>query len=191
MQALNKLVERIQAGMEKNERFSVYAIEAERSVLPRPLFSLCNPGNRRQANVIVQTPEKIQKRFENEFAEPLHQILRGLSPENEADISPIMETISAISQMESFNSSLVRRKLVLFSDMLQNSVYTHYRGDLDFRHFLESSSDLAATKLEKVNVEVAYITRKRARALQGNAHLTFWRRFFEHTGANFRFEIIG
>jgi len=191
MMALNNLIERIKAGMEQNERFTLFAIEADRSVLPRPLFSLCNPGTKRQANVIVQTPEKIQRRFDSEFAEPLHQVLRSLSPENEADSSPIMETIAAISEMDVFSSSLAKRKLVMFSDMLQNGTYTHYRGDLDYSHFQDGFPALASVRLNNVAVEVAYVTRKRARALQGNAHLKFWRRYFENAGARFRFEIVG
>lgn len=191
LQALERLIERVKADMKQNERFSVFSIEADRSYLPRPLFSLCNPGTKRQANVIVQTPEKIQRRFEKEFAEPLQKMMSELSPKKEAEISPILETITAISQMDDFNDSLVERRLILFSDMLQNSRYTHYNRSYDFPKFLDGFPSFAAISLNNVRVEISYITRKRARALQGNEHMAFWRRFFNHTGARIRIDVVG
>ena len=98
-----------------------------------------------------------------------------------------MEIIQAISiaAFQSENSS-VKKKLFVFSDMIQNtSNISHYKGSLKFEEFEISPEYLKVrTDLQGVVVKIFYMRRTGAEEIQkGTTLAQFWADYFKSMGA--------
>ena len=98
-----------------------------------------------------------------------------------------MEMIQAIS-LAAFQSekTSTRKKLFIFSDMLQNyEGVHHYKSDLNFQKFSDSPEYLKVrTDLTGVTIRVLYIRRFGGEKFQkGTAHAKFWQEYFNSMGA--------
>lgn len=112
------------------ERFTLYALDREQTAYPRLLFSKCNPGNRSASDITFQTPERLQERYEAEFLGPLVDLVRDLDPANETPETPLLSFFAAVPSLGGFGEALPKRRLVVFSDMVQNARrYSHIRPD--------------------------------------------------------------
>ncbi len=173
------------------ERFSIYAISNRHEQLPQPLISLCNPGTAKSANILVRTPSKVQAEFDERFDKPVRAVIESLDRTDEARLSPIVETIRTITLMGSFGSSIESRRLVIFSDMIQNTHYSHFDVAPNFDdYFLNPKYRNMRPDLDGVDVSILYITRKEYARVQSPQHIDFWRRFFDEAGANVRIELV-
>ena len=193
---LKSLVAGIKDDLAPNERFSIYAIDNGHVRVPSRLFSLCNPGTAEQANVLAQTPVRVQQTFDEKFARPISRIIDDLRPlgNTDANQSPIMETLLTLSQVKDFGPDMNHRRLILVSDMIQHSdEFSQIRTPVDFEAFRSAHGDLIGRRLENVDVTVHYLLREQraadGRVIQGPVHLAFWRSYFDAAGANLHIEI--
>jgi hypothetical protein len=174
---------------EKHEKVSVYTIDENYKNTLLPLKSQCNPGDASDINPLTGNKKMKQMDWENEFIEPLHGEFNELLNKKESNHSPIMEIIQAIS-IAAFQSEIssVKRKLFVFSDMIQNtSEVSHYKGSLKFKEFSESPAYLKIrTDLQGVFVKIFYMRRPGAAEIQkGNTHAQFWADYFNSMDATF------
>jgi len=166
------------------ELMTIISIASRATAVPDPLFELCNPGTGDMANPWYQNPDMIQDDYEKRFGAPLDRVIEGLMVGNIAPQSPIIETIERVAKLENFSAAVGSRRLVVFSDLLQNSDgYTQYRvqptvADLDAPYVRDHLPGL-----RDVEVTVVYIQREKSELLQTEEHVSFWRGFFERAGA--------
>ena len=174
-------------GTEKNEKVSVYTVGANYHENLLPLQSKCNPGDPSGANPLIENKRMKQEDWENEFLEPIDTAFNDLLDNDAEGPSPIMEMVQAIS-IAAFQNEKVstKKKLFIFSDMLQNSpVAFHYKDSLNFQKFSDSPEYLKVrTDLTGVTIRVLYIRRFGHEKFQkGTVHAKFWQEYFTSMGA--------
>ena len=175
------------------ERFSIYGITDAHITLPQPLMSLCNPGDPQSVNFLVRTPARVQADFEERFRAPLRRLVAGLDRTRSAKRTPIIETLRALAITDEFDEEIERR-LVIFSDMLQNTDYSQINADADLDYFEVFEASGFANDLPDLNdvqVEVLYIPSAKYEKRQTPEHLQFWKKFFEDSGAKADIELVG
>ncbi len=168
------------------EKLSIYVLDDRNYAFPEPRFAFCNPGGRKHANRIYQNPELMQNKFDEVFGTPLNKALADIQLGDTRPSSPIMEMIQTVGRLRDFRPTPThRRRLIIFSDMLQNVPdYSHYRTKPDYRIFKENSyAQRLRVDLGGVEVRIIYLLRNGARHLQTNAHGVFWEQYLESLGA--------
>ncbi len=176
----------------EHEKLSVLALSAASPYEPEILFARCAPKNVRDVNELTGNPGFARAKWNRDFGAPLDSALDRLMRVPNAPVSPIVEAVKGLTWRHDFGSDLKRRRLVVFSDMLQNTDgWSQYgRGGLgvDFDKF--SASAFAAQKspeLRGATVRIAYLERPETLHLQGRSHKDFWLRFFRAAGAEAAF----
>ncbi len=171
----------------ENEKISIYIVGANYHETLLPLQSKCNPGDPSGANPFLENPQMLKEDWENGFLQPLERKFNDLLDNDAEGPSPIMEMVQAIS-IAAFQNEKVstKKKLFIFSDMLQNSpVAFHYEDSLNFQKFSDSPEYLKVrTDLTGVTIRVLYIRRFGHEKFQkGTVHAKFWQEYFTSMGA--------
>ena len=178
-------VEAIRKGIPKDAMLSVFFVNESSSDVLSERFCKCNPGDGSDANPLWQGPAVIAKKWQTAFGAPLDSALREASHYSESNASPILEAIRYVTEHDDFTRSTTNRRLVIVSDMIQNSDrFTLYGGP---RSFAEFSRTEAATELmpdlRDAEVEIEYLIRPRYRGLQNDKLKQFWQDYFARAGA--------
>jgi hypothetical protein len=180
-------LKKIVSNTEKYEKVSVYAVGANYHENLMPLQSKCNPGDPSGANPLIENKSLLEEDWENDFFEPIDKEFNDLLDNDAEGPSPIMEMIQAISIAAFQNEKAsTKKKLFIFSDMIQNSpVAFHYKDSLNFKKFEDSAEYLKVrTDLTGVTIRVFYIRRFGLEKIQkGTAHAKFWQEYFNSMGA--------
>ncbi len=150
-----------------------------------PILSLCKPDDGSDANWLYENETLLRGVFEKRFAQPLTALVDRLLKPAQAPASPILETIRAVSLLPSFREAEERRKLIVVSDLLENTArYSHYTTTPDYQDFRRSPYGASVLpSLHGVDVELVYLPNKRAHRRQGSAHLAFWQSYLTEAGA--------
>jgi hypothetical protein len=178
--------ENLQESLGTQAQLSLYALRAPAKSHLQPEVRLCNPGSGEGASWLWENPEKIQRRWERGFRQPLRKLLEETLNSPEARISPIMEQIQAAS-VTAFDSEVEDRRLIIISDLLQNSeILSMYRGNIDFDEFhLSPAYERVRADLTGVSIQILYLQRSDSPFIKRNrSHITFWERYFEAMGAS-------
>jgi len=172
------------------ERFTLFELDANGRFDPRGEFSLCNPGRGSQVNALFQNPEQIEKRFAEKFDQPMETALADLVVPKEAPNSPIIEALARLGQTDLFSDRAPTRRIVLISDMLQNSdIFTAYGGGGGLPDTIADSLDTAqrlentfGRSLSGVELEIRLIPRDRYVDMQRGALKDYWEEVFRDLG---------
>lgn len=172
---------------EKNEKISIYVVGGDYRENLLPLQSKCNPGNPSGANPFYENKFLLEEDWKKNFFEPIEKEFNDLLNSKTEGPSPIMEMIQTIS-IAAFQNEKVstKKKLFIFSDMLQNyDGVHHYKSDFNFKEFSDSAKYLTVrTDLTGVTIRVLYIRRAGAEKFQkGTAHAKFWQEYFNSMDA--------
>ena len=165
------------------ERVDVYVAEGDTINVLRPVFSLCSPGQGKDANELYQNPEQIQREFEERFASTLTRTIDDLLKAQTRPNSPIAESIRAvaITSFGAVEQGKIPLKLTIISDMIQHSdAYSHFKNSAGFSELGKSPTWRSLqSNLKGADVEVFYLLRPSARRaggqpIQTRAHQLFW-----------------
>ena len=128
--ALTQLAENAQRDTGQYEKFSIVSLDAQQSV--HPLFSVCNPGEPTFWSDLYRGRRYTSRDFEQRFVGAAERIVEDVREPSEAATSPIVEYVHRWLGSDDFNSSVRNRRLILVSDMRQNSpLYSIYSGAQD------------------------------------------------------------
>lgn len=177
------------------ERLSLFELNERGNLADTNSFSLCNPGSGEQVNPLYRNPTRIQARYEAAFAEPLSDALDDLMTPKDAPQSPILEALARLSTERGFTPDVPGRRVVLVSDMLQNSdlftVYGRGRGTLDER--LPDAADVAdaleaefGDGLRGVVIEILLVERDGWQDNQAGPLRRYWADVFRALGVRVR-----
>lgn len=125
--ALTQLVENAQRDTDRYEKFSIVSLDAQQSV--HPLFSVCNPGEPTFWSDLYRGRRYTTRDFEQRFVGAAERIVDEVREPSEASTSPIVEYVHRWLGSDDFNASVPNRRLILVSDMRQNSaLFSIYEG---------------------------------------------------------------
>jgi hypothetical protein len=117
-----------------NERLSLFVFENRVDEGFPPKFSRCNPGRGSDTNIFTSNPRRWEKKFNDDFGKPLDDIIAQLIKPAEGDSSPILEILIDITNRDELNKNDIPRRVVIVSDMLQNSdAYTFFPKPVPIR----------------------------------------------------------
>tara|TARA_R110000868_G_scaffold92734_1_gene257194 strand:- start:26990 stop:27778 length:789 start_codon:yes stop_codon:yes gene_type:complete len=173
------------------ERLSLYELNESGQLRNTNSFSLCNPGAGEQVNPLYRNPDRVQARYTALFSEPLDRALADLVLPKDAPNSPIIEALARLGQDPSFDRSVPGRRIILVSDMLQNSeVFSVYRrrlGSLAARVpeagvVADAIRETYGDSLRGVRLDIVLIPRGQWEAEQHGDLMRYWDQVFRILG---------
>ena len=184
------IIRRTRDRLEIGERLTLFELDENGQFDPRGEFSLCNPGRGDQVNALFRNPEQIEARFNEKFDQPMERILEDLVVPKEAPNSPVLEALARLGQTEAFSDRAPQRRIVIISDMLQNSdVFTIYGGGGTLPETTPDAITVAdatlrrfGNSLDGVALEIRLIPRPRYVDMQRGALRTYWDEVFRELG---------
>ena len=149
------------------------------------LFAKCKPATGKQANALYENPSMIRNRYEREFLIPINTEINVTLTQHVPSSSPIMEALqSLIADTPDFINARGQRKLVIVSDMLQNSDIISFYRDEDWKYFSDHEGELRlASNLRNVSVEIMRIPRSGDEVPTRELVDDFWTRYFDLQGS--------
>ncbi|MCR9129641.1 MAG: hypothetical protein NXI12_08975 [Alphaproteobacteria bacterium] len=182
-----------------SERMTLFELDARGELVNTNDFSLCNPGRGDQINPLYRNPQRVEARYQALFEGPLQAALSDLVEPKESPSSPIIESLARLAVTENFGPETPGRRIVLVSDMLQNSqlftVYGRNRGALESR--LPDPRDVAAAiedevgdALAGVTIEVYLIPRRTWERDQETVIRAYWSEVFRQLGVRDRWSAL-
>lgn len=188
-------VRELKATLEQGERLSIYVLDDHNYRAPKPSLSMCNPGSGRTANPLYQNPRQMQQKFDRTFGRPLDQVAQEMIVTTTQNSSPIIEMIYSISQLHDFGPNQPYRRLVIFSDLMQNTTeFSHFPNMRSYSEFRRTDyARRLRADLRGDHVEVVYLLRPELYQIQqSTVHQNFWGDFFQDTGvASIDFRRVG
>lgn len=167
----------------KHAMLSVYLLSEDDGV-QAPLVEICNPGNGEDINEFTGNPRLAKKRFNEKFLDPIEKAIKKIEPAKPARISPIIEHVRsiAVSVFVDAPREGYKHRLVVISDMLQNSEATsHYRDGQDWEKV--NLGKLRADLDHVSQVDVKVFARNSLEHLQRKALIEYWENYFILSGS--------
>jgi hypothetical protein len=118
-ETLAELIEDAQRNTRQYEKFSIVSLDAH--LTTRPLFSICNPGEPNFITDLYKGRRYTRVEFEQRFVGASDSVVAQVRRPAAAPTSPIVEYIHRWLEREDFDARVPNRRLVLISDMRQNS----------------------------------------------------------------------
>ena len=185
--ALTQLVENAQRDTDKYEKFSIVSLDADQSV--HPLFSICNPGEPTFWSDLYRGRRYTTRDFEERFVGAGERIVEQVREPSEARTSPIVEYVHRWLGSDDFNASVRHRRLILVSDMRQNSpLYSIYSGaEEDLGAVVERQFGPSA---EGVAFDVYFVAHGQDHNVTEDEVRTAWDHAFGRIGADYSWRQI-
>ena len=185
--ALTQLVENAQRDTGKYEKFSIVSLDAQQSV--HPIFSVCNPGEPTFWSDLYLGRRYTARDFEQRFVGAAESVIEQIREPSEARTSPIVEYVHRWLGSDDFNPSIAQRRLILVSDMRQNSpLYSIYTGaedqlgDVVERQFGPSA--------QGVSFDIYFVAHGRDHNVTEDEVRTAWDNAFGRIGADYSWRQI-
>ena len=171
---------------EENHEISIFAVDSVREKTLDPIIRVCNPGDPDEANLLIQSKEIIERKWNQQFRQPLEEKLDSLLTAQEAPSSPIMESVQSVSitHFGAARRDTIPRRLIIVSDLLQNSdEISFYREAPDFNRFQRTpEARWLNPDLRNVDIEIWLIQRRHPKQGDGGALLKFFKSWLEEHG---------
>lgn len=173
---VSQLVNDVKNEIETCQKFSIFALDAKLEGLSAPLFSACQPPKGSDANPFYQNRRLFEKKFRQSFQDLFENVLPRITRGGDGARSPIIEALVEIGERVDFSQKIKKRRLVLISDLLQNT---------DIFSFLTRTTGglVPLANLTGVEVEMHVIQRNQNKNLQGDVLTQFWIKYFQDSGA--------
>lgn len=191
---IGSVIRRAGTRLEVGERLTLFELDAKGQFDPRGELTLCNPGRGDQVNPLFRNPKKMEELYAERFEAPLETVLVDLVEPKEAPNSPILEAIARLAQTENFSTDAPSRKIIIVSDMLQNSdTFTIYGGGGLLPENIPDPLDAADAILRRfgdnlsgTEIEIRLIPRDRYVDMQRGALKNYWDDVFDELGMRAR-----
>jgi hypothetical protein len=163
---------------------SVFALGQDFANDAKPLIELCNPGTAAGHNELTENIKQLDKRYQQDFLQPIFKLTQSLLDTEPAKQSPLLEMM----QMVSLNSLQKHhidgpRSLVFITDLLQNSPQlSMYQDTPDFEKF-NHTYFANKTRIRFEGVDVKVLVLLHSATLQKERLYEFWRQYFKAAGA--------
>ncbi|WP_158915928.1 hypothetical protein [Caulobacter sp. S45] len=148
-------------------------------------FSRCRVRRGSEVSGVASNPEMIEQAFKRTVGDGLNSYLNSLRNVPTAPHSPIMEAVDSVVDGADFGSTVKARRLLLVSDMAQNSdLVSEYRGPGSGLDPDAQARETLTRDLHGVAVRIHYVRRPKLGEIQTSAQRDFWRQWFTGQGAN-------
>lgn len=167
-------------------QLTVMRVDSTGETLLTPIITRCSPGTGSDTDDIKGNPQKVQKQWEDGFAEPLDVAFKSIVRASGADQSPIIESLQsvALTEFQKPGREDVPKRLVIASDLLQNTQGISFYKKLPTpEDFVRSEAfRRVRTDLRGVDVELWQLQRLDAARTQPRALSELWERAIAEQG---------
>ena len=196
-------LEGLLAGSTVDDRFVVFNMRGDEPEGPGPdgllrwsgpetIVQVCNPGDPGDANPLFENVAMVERAMNGKFLEPIRAALRDLVRVDAlADFSPLLESVQvvAVEILALPEHRSVPRRLVLVTDLIQNSATLSFQGTGppswdDFSGTPEARA--LAADLSGVKVEILFHERRQHAGFGARGArdvIDWWDRWFDGQGA--------
>lgn len=173
----NQLI-RLRNAVPRFGKLVVAKVDSASDDLLKPVIVRCNPGTAQDVSELTGNPGGLQEQHEKGFVEPLDRAFAGLASASGAEASPIFESVQSVALTELLTPSATElpRKLVLVSDLLQNTGGMSFYSSLPSSEAFLSSPEFrrVRTDLRDIEVEIWMLERADAPHTQPRALIDLW-----------------
>jgi hypothetical protein len=185
--AIRTHLEDIRAEIPRHGSIELYSVGEIGPTLLRPEVKICNPGRGADVSAIDNNPRRLERRWQERFANRLDAVFDQMTEPNQGKTSPVLESIQSIAVTAFAGRARqdVPKKLVIVSDMLQHTPgHSQYSAVASYDAFRKSEYFRSVrADLRGIDVEILYVRRGTARSVQGQAHIKFWQAYLTDMGA--------
>jgi hypothetical protein len=177
---------RLRNSVPRYGKLIVSKVDSASDRLLEPVIVRCNPGTADDESTWTGNPKGTQKKHEEQFVRPLESAFGSLTRATGSERSPIFESIQsvALTELLSPETSKIPRRLVVVSDLLQNT------DSLSFYSAVPQIEELLGapafrrvrTDLKDVEVELWMLERSDAPQTQPRALVELWDRAIAEQG---------
>lgn len=175
-------IENLIRSLPEGEQLKVYFLKDIVDETVKPAITICNPGRGEGKSYLYSNPKLIEKKWEDQFYKPLKNTINAISDGKTYSTSPIIEIIQLINILEfkSHINDFGKNKLIIISDMIQNSKeYSFFRNDVDIKRFNQSTYfDKYKSNMMNFEVDLMFIRRTKYKELQSQRQVDFWINYF-------------
>lgn len=179
---------RLRSAIPRYGKLIVTKVDSSSNELLQPVIVRCNPGTAEDVNDLTGNPAGVKKAHDDQFIAPLDLAFDSLTRASAADRSPIFESVQSVALTELTKSEVsnIPRKLVLVSDLLQNTDTISFYSGLPAQDELTTSAPFrrVRTDLTGVDVEVWMLERSDANQTQPRALIDLWDAAIAAQGGN-------
>jgi hypothetical protein len=169
---------RLRNAVPRYGKLIVTKVDSSSAELLQPVIVRCNPGTAADVSAWNGDPKTVQKAHDSGFIADLDEAFESLSRARPSDRSPIFESVQsvALTELASPEVSDLPRKLVLVSDLLQNTDAVSFYGGLPSPEALIGSAPFrrVRTDLGGVDVEIWMLERLDAARTQPRTLIDLW-----------------
>ena len=169
-------------------QLAVFKVDAVGENLIQPVIVRCNPGTAADVSEATGNPKATQKLHDQQFVEPLDRAFTEIMQATAAGQSPIFESVQsvALTELNSPNAKTAKRKIILVSDLLQNtSDISFYRSIPERQSFIESNAfRRVRTDLNQIEMELWVLERGDAADTQPNSLIHLWNYAVQEQGGS-------
>ncbi|RCK46094.1 hypothetical protein [Thalassospira profundimaris] len=170
------------------EEISLFTVDETETAVLSPIARICSPQDPDEINPLTGSKPIAERRWIERFIKPLKRVLSEILTEREAKHSPILESLQSISvtHFASNERAGIPRRLILISDLLQNSnAESFYRGEPNFSRFLNSGGARSLNAdFRNVDVQIWLVQRSHNAQNTGAEVLEFFGAWFEQNGGS-------
>jgi hypothetical protein len=152
---INQL-ERLRTTIPRYGKLAIFKVDPFSDQLLNPVIERCNPGTADEVSEWTGNKELAAKRWKEGFEAPLGQAFREIMGASNALQSPILESIQsvALTQMKNQASEGKPRRLIIASDLLQNTARMSFYRDLPTPESAVASGGFRMLRTDLSGVEV-------------------------------------
>jgi len=186
--ALNERLWSYVKNIEKNNhQILVFSVENIKDKIMEPMLKICNPGDAKNVNSLIENKKIISQNFEKHFKNKIDNILVNLLDQESSQNSPIMESIQsiAVSNFIADSQNQTKNKIIIISDLLQNTEnFSFYKGDYNFEKFVKGENfKFLKTDFNNAEIELYFLNRRKDTNLQNENLREFWIKYFQNQNA--------
>lgn len=186
--ALTRLVEEAQRNTKQHEKFSIVSLDATQSA--HPLFSVCNPGAPTFVSDLYRGHRYTEHDFAERFVGAAERVVEQIRAPEEASSSPIVEYVHRWLGADDFNTAVPNRRLILVSDMRQNSpLYSMYR-EKDGAKLAQVVQTQFGPEAKGVTFDVYFIAHGKEHNVDEGTVRAAWDAAFREVGAKYNWRQI-
>ncbi len=179
-------LDRLTAGIPRYGKLVIMKVDPVSEQLLVPVVTRCNPGVGRDTSDMDGNPAKLDRLHREQFIAPIQDAYDQILSASEASRSPILESIqsSNLTEFGSDRGAGVRKRLVVASDLLQNTnELSFYKQLPDSETLIRTQAfDRVRTDLRGVEVELWMLQRGDSSSSQPRALPELWRVIIDAQG---------
>ena len=187
-QRIRQVITKYKDSASSGVRFDLYTFNGDTSHVLAPKLQVCAVG--KDANELIENPERIRQRYEKKFSAVLDQTVGELLRGAKESTSPIIESLraAAITSFGAVDAGQLPLHVTLISDMVQNTnLYSNFQTEPNFQQLSRSSAwPVLQPQLKGAEVDIIYLLRlsamRRGVRIQNAGHQAFWEQLIAASG---------